>query len=51
MQSSNLKSDDENIAATNQANPLPRCDQTVLEEDWGNDNGSDTHRSRTDPNI
>ena len=49
VQSSNLKS--ENIASTNQANPLPCCDQTVLEEDSDNDTGSNTHHSRTDPNI
>lgn len=51
VQSSNLKSDDDNIASTNQANPLPCCDQTVLEEDSDNDTGSNTHHSRTDPNI
>lgn len=51
VQSSNLKSDDENIASTNQANPLPCCDQTVLEEDSDNDTGSNTHHSRTDPNF
>ena len=49
VQSSNLKS--ENIASTNQANPLPCCDQTVLEEDSDNDTGSNTHHSRTDPNF